>query len=461
MKEKPFVPQEELARQREFVREIGEAFAGRKTYHIVTLGCQMNVRDSETLAGTLQEMGFAQAERDKADIVLYNTCCVRENAENRALGNVIWLKELKKERPDMVIGVCGCMIQEEGVAERLQKQYPFIDLAFGTHNAYRFPEYLYQVLLQKSRIFAVEESDGVIAEGLPALRSHAHSAFVNIMFGCNNFCSYCIVPYVRGRERSREATDILREVAALCEAGAKEITLLGQNVNSYQGGEFANLLRLLSKTGIERIRFMTSHPKDLSDDLIAAMRDLPNVMPQLHLPVQSGSSEVLRRMNRRYTREHYLALVKKLREAIPEIGLTTDIIVGFPGETLAQFEETLSLVEEVRYDSAFTFIFSPRRGTAAAEYPDNTSEAEKSARIQRLIDRQQAISQEILNAQIGREETVLVDDVSTRDAGCVCGRTPRGHMVNFPGNADAVGTLARVRIVSAGRNTLRGERIDG
>ena len=213
MKEKPFVPQEELARQREFVREIGEAFAGRKTYHIVTLGCQMNVRDSETLAGTLQEMGFAQAERDKADIVLYNTCCVRENAENRALGNVIWLKELKKERPDMVIGVCGCMIQEEGVAERLQKQYPFIDLAFGTHNAYRFPEYLYQVLLQKSRVFAVEESDGVIAEGLPALRSHAHSAFVNIMFGCNNFCSYCIVPYVRGRERSREAANILREGA--------------------------------------------------------------------------------------------------------------------------------------------------------------------------------------------------------------------------------------------------------
>ena len=461
MKEKPFVPQEELARQESFVREIAGIFGGRKTYHIVTLGCQMNVRDSETLAGFMGEMGFSPAEKEAADIVLYNTCCVRENAENRALGNVIWMKELKRERPDMVIAVCGCMMQEEGMAARLQKRYPFIDLVFGTHNAYRFPEYLYQVLLQKRRVFEVETSDGVIAEGLPALRSRPHSAFVNIMFGCDNFCSYCIVPYVRGRERSRNANDILKEVEMLRDAGAQEITLLGQNVNSYQGGEFASLLRLLSQTGIPRIRFMTSHPKDLSDDLIAAMRDLSNVMPQLHLPVQSGSSEVLRRMNRRYTREHYLSLVEKLRAAIPEIGLTTDIIVGFPGETLAQFEETLSLVEEVRYDSAFTFIFSPRRGTLAATYPDDTPEAEKSARIQRLIDRQQAISQEILSAQVGREEWVLVDDVSARDTGCVCGRTPRGHMVNFPGNADSVGTFAHVRIVSAGRNTLRGERIDG
>ncbi|MBE5766495.1 MAG: tRNA (N6-isopentenyl adenosine(37)-C2)-methylthiotransferase MiaB [Clostridiales bacterium] len=460
-RESLFISENDIASQKQYINDINTHFSGRLTYHIVTLGCQMNVRDSETLSGMMRDMGFAQAEKEQADIVLYNTCCVRENAENRALGNVIWLKELKKNHPDMIIGVCGCMMQEKGVAEHLHAQYPFIDLIFGTHNAYRFPEYLHRILFERCRVADVVASDGIIAEDLPVMRSEKHSAFVNIMYGCNNFCSYCIVPYVRGRERSRRVEDILSEVRSLKDAGVMEITLLGQNVNSYNGGgsEFANLLRRISDVGIPRIRFMTSHPKDLSDDLIAAMRDVPNVMPQLHLPVQAGNSEILRRMNRRYTREHYLDLVNRLRDAVPEIGLTTDIIVGFPGETLEQFEDTMSLVEKVRYDSAYTFIFSLRRGTAAASYPDDTPADEKSRRIQRLIDLQQNISQEILDAQVGKKEIVLVDGQSTRDAGYICGRTPRGHMVNFPGNVELLGKLVPVQILSAGRNTLKGEII--
>ena len=402
MKERPLVPIQELNRQREYMRLVREMDVRPQKYHIVTLGCQMNERDSETIAGMLAEMGMESAPvREEADLVLYNTCCVRENAENRALGNVIWLKELKRDKPDMVICVGGCMTQEKGMAERMKQLYPFINVIFGTHNMHRFPEYLYRALREQHPVVEVLDTDGEIAEGLPEKRNRDFSAFVNIMYGCNNFCSYCIVPYVRGRERSREPQAVIDECLRLVDSGVQEIMLLGQNVNSYRGGgkEFAELLYRLDKLGVPRIRFMTSHPKDISDELIAAYGELSHLMPQLHLPVQAGSDEILARMNRRYTREHYLELVRRLRSVRPDIGLTSDIIVGFPGETLEQFEQTMSLVETVRFDAAYTFIFSPRAGTKAASMPDDTPYEEKSRRIQRLIDLQQRISLETLEAQ--------------------------------------------------------------
>ena len=458
------VPEEEILRQKEIMARVrGMLPAGRK-YHIVTLGCQMNVRDSETLAGMLTEMGFTEAAtREEADLILYNTCCVRENAENKALGNVIWLKELKKDKPELIICVGGCMTQEEGMAESLIRQYPFIDLVFGTHNAYRFPEYLEKVLSDRVQVFEVLDTGGTICEGLPEKRSNPYFGFVNIMYGCNNFCSYCIVPYVRGRERSREMDDILDECKRLRDAGAREIMLLGQNVNSYMGGgaKFAELLYRVDALDIPRVRFMTSHPKDLSDELIAAYGELRHLMPNLHLPVQAGNDEILKRMNRHYDREKYLSLVRRLRAVRPDIGLTTDVIVGFPGETEAQFEDTLSLVREVRYDAAYTFIYSPRAGTRAAEMDDPVSMEEKTERIQRLIALQQSITSEVLASQIGQIQPVLVDSVSTRSEQTIGGKTPRAHMVNFPGSAERIGQTVPVRITSAGKNTLRGEAVEG
>ncbi len=458
------VPEEEILRQKEIMARVrGMLPAGRK-YHIVTLGCQMNVRDSETLAGMLTEMGFTEAAtREEADLILYNTCCVRENAENKALGNVIWLKELKKDKPELIICVGGCMTQEEGMAESLIRQYPFIDLVFGTHNAYRFPEYLEKVLSDRVQVFEVLDTGGTICEGLPEKRSNPYFGFVNIMYGCNNFCSYCIVPYVRGRERSREMDDILDECKRLRDAGAREIMLLGQNVNSYMGGgaKFAELLYRVDALDIPRVRFMTSHPKDLSDELIAAYGELRHLMPNLHLPVQAGNDEILKRMNRHYDREKYLSLVRRLRAVRPDIGLTTDVIVGFPGETEAQFEDTLSLVREVCFDAAYTFIYSPRAGTRAAEMDDPVSMEEKTERIQRLIALQQSITSEVLASQIGQIQPVLVDSVSTRSEQTIGGKTPRAHMVNFPGSAERIGQTVPVRITSAGKNTLRGEAVEG
>ncbi len=457
------VTSEELEAQRGYMRLVRQMDAPQKKYHIVTLGCQMNVRDSETIAGMLEEMGMSPAEaKEDADLVLYNTCCVRENAENRALGNVIWLKELKKRKPDMLICVGGCMMQEAGVAASLKSHYPFIDLIFGTHNLHRLPELLFRALTEKQPVVEVFDGEGVIAEGLPVRRSGKYSAFINVMYGCNNFCSYCIVPYVRGRERSRAAADVLDEAKILMEDGVQEITLLGQNVNSYQGGggAFAELLSRLDEMGVPRIRFMTSHPKDLSEELIEAYRTLPHLCKQLHLPVQAGSDRILGLMNRGYTREKYLRLVEHLRAACPDIGLTTDLIAGFPGETAAEFEETLSLAEAVRFDAAFTFIYSPRPGTRAASMEDGTPMAEKTARIERLIALQRAVTAEILAAQVGTVQAVLVEGASARNPGWISGKTDRGHMVNFPGNIESVGRMVAVKIVSAGRNTLRGSAIE-
>ena len=466
MKERPIVPESEILRQREFMKLVRAMPKRPQSYHIVSMGCQMNERDSESIAGMLEEMGMVRAgAREDADLILYNTCCVRENAENKALGNVIWLKELKKDKPDLMICVGGCMTQEKGMAAMMKKNYPFIDLVYGTHNLYKLPEYVWRVLTERRPVVEVMDIDGEVVEGLPEKRKTTFAGFVNIMYGCDNFCTYCIVPHVRGRERSRTPEAILEECARLQDRGVREIMLLGQNVNSYRGGgaEFADLLYRVDKLGIPRIRFMTSHPKDLSDELIHAFGELKHLMPQLHLPVQSGNDEVLKRMNRRYTREHYLDLVKRLRSVCPDIGLTSDIIVGFPGETLEQFEDTMDLVREVRFDAAYTFIFSPRKGTRAAEYPDDTPYAVKSERIQRLIELQQAIALEALEAleaQVGKTAQVLVEAVSTRDAASVGGKTPRGHMVNFPGDSSLIGQFVDVKITSAGRNTLRGRRIE-
>ncbi len=418
------------------------------------MGCQMNERDSETIAGMLVEMGLRPENvREKADLILYNTCCVRENAENRALGNVIWLKELKKERPELLICVGGCMAQEAGHGRADEGDVSVYRP--GVRHAQHAPPARVPLsrCLRAARpvVEVLRKATASLPRACRRERASAFSAFVNIMYGCNNFCSYCIVPYVRGRERSREPEAVLEECKRLVDQGVQEITLLGQNVNSYRGGgsEFAELLRRVDALGVPRIRFMTSHPKDLSDELIAAYGELAHLMPALHLPVQAGNDEILQAMNRRYTRAHYLELVNKLRSVKPDIGLTSDIIVGFPGETEAQFEDTLSLVREVRYDSAFTFIYSKRAGTKAAQMPDPTPREEKTERIQRLIALQTEITREILAAQVGRRETVLVESVSARDEGWVGGKTPRGHMVNFPGKRRPD------RQICPGGNTLR------
>ena len=462
MKERKIVPPQELEAQKAYARAVKDALGGREMkYCIVTLGCQMNAHDSETIAGMLDEMGMTPTERrEDADLVLYNTCCVRENAENKAMGNVIWLKELKAVKPDMIIGVGGCMMQEKGMLEKVAS-YPVIDQAFGTHNLHRLSELLCRVIVEKKRAIEVLDDEGVVCEGLPVHRASRFMAYINIMYGCNNFCSYCIVPYVRGRERSRDMQNILDEAQQLVDGGVQEIMLLGQNVNSYMGGgaHFAELLYRLDQLDIPRVRFMTSHPKDISDELIACFGELHHLCKQLHLPVQAGNDRILSQMNRRYTREQYLDKVRALRAVCPEIGLTSDIIVGFPGETLEEFEDTVSLVDEVRYDAAYTFIYSPRPGTRAADMPDDTPMEEKSLRIQRLIEHQQRITTELCTRQIGRIEPVLVEEVSARDAQCVGGKTERGHMVNFAGDKSLIGRIVPVKITSAGKNTLRGEML--
>ena len=402
------VSREELERQRAFSGMVKALPHRPRSYHVVTYGCQMNAHDSEKIAGMLEEMGMtASDQRENADFVIFNTCCVRENAERRALGNVTWLKEVRKQKPDMVIAVCGCMIQEPGMAEVILKKYKFVNLAFGTANLHKLPEMLYETLNSGRQTVNVEDRD-VIAEDLPIRRLRNDAAYLTIMYGCDNFCSYCIVPYVRGRERSRDPETILREAEKLAEAGAKEIMLLGQNVNSYGKGlpgnpNFARLLKRLDEVGIPRIRFMTSHPKDLSDDLIDVMAGGKHILPQFHLPVQSGNNEILKKMNRHYTREQYLDRVSRLRAAIPGIGLSTDIIVSFPGETEEQFQDTMSLVNEVRFDSAFTFIYSPRTGTKAADMEGIIPEDVSTDRIKRLIALQENLQQETLKRFIGTE----------------------------------------------------------
>lgn len=461
-----FVTPEEIQQQNRFIELIREHPARPSSYHIITFGCQMNMHDSEKLAGMLQAMGIPEAPtKEEAGFVLYNTCCVRDNAERRALGNVIWLKELKKKNPELLIGVCGCMIQQQGMAENLLNQYKFIDIAFGTHNLHRFPEILYKELESSRPVVEVCSQENLIAEDIPIRRPTPYQAYITIMYGCNNFCSFCIVPYVRGRERSRSPENILAEAQALYESGVKEIMLLGQNVNSYGGGldaamNFPKLLRELDQIGIPRIRFMTSHPKDLSDELIQVMAEGKHICPHFHLPVQSGNDEILKAMNRRYTREQYLRRVEALRKAVPNIGITTDLIVGFPGETEAQFLDTLSLVREVRYDAAFTFIYSPREGTKAAKMEGRVPAEVSTDRIQRLIAAQEEITADVHKGLIGQREQVLVESPSKRDHKQVSGKGMRNITISFPGTQEDIGKIISVVITSSGVSTLRGKRDD-
>ena len=458
------VSDEEMARQQYFTDEIRSMPQKPESFFVVTYGCQMNAHDSEKLRGMLTEMGIREASRrEEADFVIFNTCCVRENAERKALGNITWLKEIRRQNPNLIIAVCGCMIQEPGMAEKILRQYRFINLAFGTSNLHRFPELLYTTLNSDRNVVIVEDKD-VIPEDLPIVRARKEFAYVTVMYGCNNYCSYCIVPYVRGRERSRLPENILKEAGKLAENGVQEIMLLGQNVNSYgkdldSGISFAALLKEMDRTGIPRIRFMTSHPKDLSDDLIEVMAESSHILPQFHLPVQSGSDRILNMMNRHYTRTQYLERVRKLREAIPGIGLSTDIIVGFPGETEEDFRDTMSLVEEVRYDSAFTFIYSPRVGTRAAAMDGQTDPAVATARIQELIAFQEGLQQETMKRFIGTEEEVLAEGLSKRSSVEISGKGTHGISVTLPGDDHDIGRIIRCRISGLKNNTLTADRL--
>ena len=433
-------------------------------YFIESYGCQMNAHDSETLAGMLETMGFtAASHKDDADFILFNTCCVREHAEKRVFGNVGALKKRKDENPGLMIGVCGCMMQQPEVAQRLYKRYPFVNLVFGTHSLYELPS-LMQQALNGERPFSLHNTEGDVIEGLPMLRPAGVCASINIMYGCNNFCSYCIVPYVRGRERSRMPEQIIQEARELVSQGYSEIMLLGQNVNSYgkdmEGITFANLLRQLNDLqGIKRIRFMTSHPKDLSEELIDSMAALDKVCNHNHLPVQSGSDRILERMNRHYTGASYLALVDRLRAKVPGVELTTDIIVGFPGEMEEDFQQTLSLVDQVGFAAAFTFMYSPRIGTKAAAMPYQIEDAVKKERLLRLNALQEAKTKENNQRYIGHIGEVLVEGCDEKETPMAFGKLTNYKMVYFPGDADMIGTYHTVRVETTQKNSLIGKII--
>lgn len=427
--------------------------AGRKlTFCVVTFGCQMNARDSEKLEGILEHAGYEKSEDEHSDFVIYNTCTVRENANLRVYGRLGNLNRMKQKNPHMMIGLCGCMMQEPHVVEKLKKSYRFVNLVFGTHNIYKFAELLVQSLVQKTMVIDIWKDTDKIVENLPVDRKYSFKSGVNIMFGCNNFCSYCIVPYVRGRERSRNPKDILREIEQLVVDGVKEVMLLGQNVNSYGKNledpiTFAQLLEeIVQIDGLERVRFMTSHPKDLSDELIEVMGKYPKICNHLHLPLQSGSTQILKVMNRRYTKEQYLELVEKIRRAVPDISLTTDIIVGFPGETEEDFKETLEVVRKVRYDSAFTFIYSKRSGTPAAVMEDQVPEDVIKDRFDRLLKEVQEISAQEAGRLTGTVQEVLVEGINDHDPSLVTGRMTNNLLVHFPGDESMIGSLRQVSL---------------
>ena len=443
---------EYMDKVRQIVKAKEEEKGRRLTFCVKTFGCQMNARDSEKLVGILTDVGYVETEDEHADFVIYNTCTVRENANNKVYGRLGYLSTYKKKNPDMMIALCGCMMQEEGVVAKLQKSYRFVNLIFGTHNIYKFAELLYRSLTSDGMIVDIWKDTDKIVEELPVKRKFSFKSGVNIMFGCNNFCSYCIVPYVRGRERSREPQDIIREIKGLVADGVCEIMLLGQNVNSYGKNlehpvTFAELLRMVNEIdGLKRIRFMTSHPKDLSDDLILAMKECDKVCKHMHLPLQSGSSRLLKLMNRHYDKEQYLTIVKKLREAIPDIALTTDIIVGFPGETEEDFMETLDVVKQVEYDSAFTFIYSKRTGTPAAAMENQCDPKEVKEHFDMLLKEVQAISTKKAMALTGTVQEVLAEEENEQDKRLITGRLSNNSIVHFPGDCSMIGNLYQVRL---------------
>lgn len=438
-----------------------------KTYYIQTFGCQMNEHDSETIAGMLKEKGYEPSqEREGAGIIIMNTCSVRENADNRFFGQLGFVKKIREKYPGTIVAVCGCMMQQQEIVDTLKKKYSWVDIVFGTMNIPEFPSLLDDYLEKRKRVISIRQRQESVMDGKIAERKYIHKSFVNIMNGCNNFCTYCIVPYTRGREMSRTPESIIDEIKGLINDGVKEITLLGQNVNSYgnsgaDGYDFADLIRMIDRLeGLERIRFMTSHPKDLSDRLIACFGECEKLCNNIHLPVQSGSSRILKLMNRKYTKESYLKLVEKLRTEIPEITITTDIIVGFPGETEEDFEETLDLVRKVRYDSAFTFLYSIRTGTPAADMEEQIPDRIKHERFERLVDEINKITAEKNAIYKGKIEKVLVDEPSQRGGDGMCaGRTEGFKLVNFRCPVERIGSIAEVRITDTNTFSLVGELI--
>ena len=453
------IPSDDTARQyfyiekaKSYVDKISKELGRPLTFCVTTFGCQMNARDSEKLCGILLQLGYVEAPEDDADFVIFNTCTVRENANLRVYGRLGQLKSKKKKNPHMMIGLCGCMMQEPHVVEKLKTSYKFVDIVFGTHNIFKFAELMYTRFTSDRMVIDIWKDTDKIVEDLPNDRKFSFKSGINIMFGCNNFCSYCIVPYVRGRERSRDPKAIIREIERMVADGVVEVMLLGQNVNSYgktldEPMTFAQLLQEIEKIeGLERIRFMTSHPKDLSDELIQVMKNSKKICKHLHLPVQSGSSEILQKMNRRYTKEKYLELVHKIKDAVPDISLTTDIIVGFPGETEADFQETLDVVRQVRYDSAFTFIYSKRTGTPAAIMENQVPEAVVKDRFDRLLKEVQSIAAEVCAVHEGTDQEVLVESVNDHDPTLVTGRMSNNLLVHFKGDSSLIGTIVKVHL---------------
>ena len=457
------ISQESLQRQFDCCDRVASYWheAGRTPKgYVETYGCQQNEADSEKLRGYLTQCGYEIVqEAEGADVVIFNTCAIREHAEQRVFGNLGALTHTKRRHPEQKIFLCGCMAGEERVAQRVKKSFPYVSGVFSTHHLWQFPEILWKVLSEQKRQFYTLDEPGSIAEGIPQVRDSALKAWVSIMYGCNNFCTYCIVPYVRGRERSRRPEDILAECRCLIESGVKDITLLGQNVNSYGkdlglGIDFSDLLaQIASLPGDFLVRFMTSHPRDASEKLFDTMARFPKIAKQLHLPFQSGSSAILKAMNRHYDRDTYLRKVRYAKAVCPDLVLTSDVIVGFPGETEADFEDTLSLIREVRYDSLFTFIFSPRPGTPAATMEDPTPREEKNARFDRLCQAQNAISEEIHSSYIGKMLRCLVDG---KDGSLLTARTEGGRLVRFPGDDNLIGTFQPITITAASTWSLTG-----
>ncbi len=450
-------PQEEPQRQfyfickvRSYVRELTEKLGRRPTCCVTTFGCQMNARDSEKLVGILEQAGYEISENEKADFVIFNTCTVRDNANQRVYGRLGELNGYKRRNPNMKIALCGCMMQEPSVIEKLKKSYSFVDLIFGTHNIYKFAELLCATFETEGMIIDIWKDTDKIVEDLPTDRKYPFKSGINIMFGCNNFCSYCIVPYVRGRERSRRPEDIIREIRGLVADGVVEIMLLGQNVNSYgknleEPVSFAELLREVEKIeGLERIRFMTSHPKDLSEDLIRVMKESKKICRHLHLPLQSGSTKILKRMNRCYTKEQYLELAEKIRREIPDIAITTDIIVGFPGETPEDVEETLDVVRRVKFDNAFTFIYSKRTGTPAAAMEDQVPAEQVKVSFDKLLKTVQDTAREQIAKYQGLVMDALIEEVNSDDSSMVTGRLSNNTIVHVPGGAELIGKIVPV-----------------
>lgn len=464
----------EFERQHHYIEIVREKVEQKKKelgrplyFYSLAMGCQMNAHDSEKLEGMLSEMGYERTEEEKeADFIIYNTCCVRENAELKVYGKLGWLKHYKETKnPNAIIALCGCMMQQETVLATLCQKYRHVDIVFGTFNLYKLPELVATCMETGETVYDIWQEHQEVVEDLPAIRHFPYKASVNIMFGCNNFCSYCIVPYVRGRERSRTPEDILAEVRKLAADGVKEVMLLGQNVNSYGKNlenpvSFAELLRMVNEVeGIERIRFMTSHPKDLSDELIKAMAECDKVCKYLHLPVQSGSDEILKRMNRHYTKESYMELVRKAREAMPGITLSTDIIVGFPGETEEDFQKTLDVIRQSRYSTAFTFIYSKRTGTPAATMENQVPEDVVKDRFDRMLDVLNPIVHEVHQEQVGKVMTVFAEETSKQDKSILTGRADNNMLVHFPGTEDLIGQMIPVKIINNKTFYLIGERI--